>query len=127
MSEASGNDLIPGEVVRILSFRDSAAVVLEAPLTSTPDVGKRTYFFLPLGYLMTDQFRNIDHIRDVRAPLLVVHGEQDSVIPVAMGKAIYDAGNDPKKLELLPEADHNDLFEHGAWQKVRAFLDSLKL
>ena len=122
-----GESLGSGQATQLAGKKDVAAVVLEAPLTATPDVGKRTYFFLPLGYLITDQFRNIDHVRNVRAPLLVVHGEQDSVIPVAMGKALYDAGNEPKKLELLPDANHNDLFEHGAWEKVRAFLDSLKL
>ena len=122
-----GESLGSGQATQLASEKDVAAVVLEAPLTSTPDVGKRTYFFLPLGLLMTDQYRNIDHIKNVRSPLLVVHGEQDSVIPVAMGKAIYEAGNQPKKLELLSEADHNDLFEHGAWEKVRSFLDGLKL
>ncbi len=121
-----GESLGSGQATQLASKRDVGAVVLEAPLTATPDVGRRTYFFLPLGLLMTDQFRNIDHVRNVRAPLLVVHGEQDSVIPVAMGKAVYDAGNEPKKLELLPEAGHNDMFAHGAWERVRAFLDGLK-
>ena len=80
-----GESLGSGQATQLAGKKDVAAVILEAPLTSTPDVGKRTYFFLPLGYLITDQFRNIDHIRNVRAPLLVVHGDQDSVIPVAMG------------------------------------------
>lgn len=122
-----GESLGSGQATQLAGQKEVGAIVLEAPLTSTPDVGKRTYFFLPLGFLMTDQFRNIDHIRKVRAPLLVVHGERDGVIPVAMGQAIYDAGNEPKKLELLPEADHNDLFEHGAWERVQAFLADLKL
>ncbi|MGI9387368.1 MAG: alpha/beta hydrolase [Methyloligellaceae bacterium] len=122
-----GESLGSGQATQLAAGKDIRAVILEAPLTSTVDVGKRTYFFLPLRYLMTDQYRNIDHIRNVHAPLLVLHGEQDAVIPVAMGKAIYDAGNEPKKLELLPEGGHNDLFEHGAWEKARSFLDNLKL
>lgn len=121
-----GESLGSGQATQLAAGRDVKALMLEAPLTSTVDVGKRTYFFLPLGLLIADQYRNIDHIRNVHAPLLVLHGERDAVIPVSMGKAVYGAGNEPKRLELFPGGDHNDLFEHGAWHGARAFLDGLK-
>ena len=47
------------------------------------------------------------------------------MIPVAMGKRVYAAANEPKKLELFAQAHHSDLFDHGAWERVRAFLDAL--
>ena len=100
--------------------------MLEAPLTSTVDVGKRTYFFLPLRYILTDLFHNEENIRAVKVPVLILHGKLDAVIPVAMGKRVYEAANEPKQLELFAEGHHSDLFDHGAWDKVRKFLESLR-
>lgn len=120
-----GESLGSGQAVRLGARHEVKAVILEAPLTSTVDVGRRTYFFLPLGWLITDQYRNAEHVAEVKAPVLVLHGEQDGVIPVQMGKDVYAAANEPKKLELFPEANHADLFDHGAWDRVWAFLAAL--
>ncbi|HDL16794.1 MAG TPA: alpha/beta hydrolase, partial [Rhizobiales bacterium] len=75
--------------------------------------------------LMSDQYRNTEHVAKVTAPLLVLHGEQDEVIPAAMGRRVYAAANEPKKLEIFPRGHHSDLFDHGAWERVRAFLAGL--
>jgi fermentation-respiration switch protein FrsA (DUF1100 family) len=48
------------------------------------------------------------------------------VIPVEMGKSLYAAANEPKRIEILPDAGHNDMIDHGAWDKVREFLASLR-
>jgi len=120
-----GESLGSGQATQLAGLRDVRAVVLESPLTSTVDVGKRTYFFLPLGLILSDQYRNIDHVAKMKAPLLVLHGEWDEVIPVAMGKRIYAAANEPKKLELFAAGHHSDLFDHGAWERVRSFLSGL--
>ena len=120
-----GESLGSGQATQLAAQREVRAVVLESPLTSTVDVGRRTYFFLPLGLLLSDQYRNIEHVAKVKAPLLVLHGEQDEVIPVAMGRSVYAAANEPKKLELFAEGHHSDLFDYGAWERVRAFLSGL--
>ena len=122
---AYGESLGSGQAVRLAAARPVAAVVLEAPLTSTVDVGRRTYFWLPIGLLITDKYNNERNIRSVTAPVLVLHGEQDSVIPVEMGLRVYRAANEPKRIELFPQGTHDDLFDHGAWEKTRAFVDSL--
>ena len=121
---AYGESLGSGQAVRLAAERPVAAVVLEAPLTSTVDVARTTYFWLPLGLLITDTYNNERNIRSVTAPVLVLHGEQDAVIPVGMGLRIYRAANEPKRIELLPDGAHNDLFDHGAWEKTLAFLAS---
>ena len=62
-------------------------------LTSTVDVARSAYFWLPLGLLITDTYNNERNIRFVTAPVLVLHGEQDAVIPVGMGWRVYRAAN----------------------------------
>jgi fermentation-respiration switch protein FrsA (DUF1100 family) len=122
---AYGESLGSGQAVRLGAARPVAAVVLEAPLTSTVDVARSTYFWLPLSLLITDKYDNERNIRSVAAPVLILHGEQDAVIPVEMGWRVYRAANQPKRIELFPQAIHDDLFDHGAWENTRAFVDSL--
>ena len=122
---AYGESLGSGQAVRLGAVRPVAAVVLEAPLTSTIDLARSTYFWLPLGLLITDKYDNERNIRSVAAPVLILHGEQDAVIPVEMGWRVYRAANQPKQIELFSEAIHDDLFDHGAWENTRAFVDSL--
>ena len=60
----------------MLRTRAHAAVVLEAPLTSTIDVARSTYFWLPLDLLITDKYNNERNIRLVKAPVLVLHADR---------------------------------------------------
>jgi uncharacterized protein len=119
---AYGESLGSGQAVRLAAARPVAAIVLEAPLTSTVEVARGTYFWLPLGLLIADKYDNERNIRSVTAPVLVLHGERDAVIPVEMGLRVYRAANEPKEIELFPEGTHDDLFNHGAWEKTGAFL-----
>jgi len=121
---AYGESLGSGQAVPLAAQRRVAAVVLEAPLTSTVDVGRRVYFWLPLRWLVVDRYDNERNIRAVTAPVLILHGERDSIVPVEMGRRLYDAAKEPKRIELFPRAGHNDLFDHGAWEKARAFLEA---
>jgi uncharacterized protein len=122
---AYGESLGSGQAVRLAAERPVTAVVLEAPLTSTVDVGRTSYFWLPLGLLITDKYDNERNIRSVTVPVLILHGEQDLVIPVEMGWRVYRAANEPKRIELFPDGAHDDLFDHGAWERMQSFLASV--
>ena len=88
-------------------------------------MARRTYFWLPISLLITDKYDNERNIRSVTAPVLILHGEQDGVIPVEMGRRVFRAANEPKRIEVFPQGTHDDLFGHGAWEKTRSFVDSL--
>ena len=122
---AYGESLGSGQAVRLAAERPVVAVALEAPLTSTVDVARKIYFWLPLGLLISDKYDIERNIRSVTAPVLILHGERDAVIPVEMGWRVYRAANEPKRIELFPQGNHDDLFHHGAWEKTLAFLASL--
>lgn len=120
-----GESLGTAVAIQIAKQREAKALVLEAPFTSTVDVGRRTWWFLPLNLILTDQYRSIDHIRGVRRPVLIVHGERDTTIPVSQGRALFEAAHEPKKLVLFKEAGHSDLYDHNVWATIRAFLQDL--
>lgn len=99
-----------------------AALILEAPFTSTVDVGASHYPFLPVRYLMKDRFESHKRIEALHVPLLIVHGEKDQIVPVKFGKRLFDAANAPKESMWIVEAGHNDLFDHGMGAQVLDFL-----
>ncbi len=105
--------------------RPAKALVLEAPFTSAVAVGRLTWWFLPLRLVMVDTYKTINFIDRVSMPLLIVHGKQDSVIPLRMAEQLYAKAPEPKQMEVFPEADHNDLYEHGAFVTVDEFLQRL--
>ena len=96
-------------------------MALEAPYTSTVEVAAKIYWWLPVHVLMKDQFKSIDFIAAVVAPLLIIHGEQDSLIPVEFGKRLFAAANQPKELEIVPGFGHDVLFEEATWAREAEF------
>jgi len=98
------------------------AVVLESPFTSAANVGALRYPFLPVRYLMKDQYRSQQYIASLKVPVLVIHGGRDEVVPLVMGKQMFELGNEPKEFILLPEAGHNNHDQFGLVSKVQAFI-----
>ncbi|MFQ5972188.1 MAG: alpha/beta hydrolase [Alphaproteobacteria bacterium] len=118
-----GESLGTGVAVRMASERRVGAVILEAPMTSAAEVGQRAYPFLPVKLFIKDRFETLSLIDRIDAPLLIVHGERDRVVPVSHGRRLFAAAAEPKEAVFLPAAGHNDLFEHDA---ARAEVDFLR-
>lgn len=89
--------------------RPPHAMVLRSPFTSLPDVAAVHYPWLPVRWLMLDRYPSLERIASVRAPLLVIAGDRDDVVPEPMSRRLYDAANEPKRYLLVPGAGHNDL------------------
>ena len=117
-----GESIGGGPAVQVASEREIGALVLEAPLTSAADVAQRHYWYLPARYLVLDRYDSMSKIGRVKAPLFIVHGERDRVVPVDMGHALLAAANQPKDARFFAEAGHNDLYEFGAADAVIEFL-----
>ena len=84
-------------------------LVLEAPFTSAADVGAQHYWFAPVRLFMKDQFRSDLRASKVTAPVLVVHGENDTIVPMTLGKRLYSLIQAPKRFVRIAGAGHNDL------------------
>jgi fermentation-respiration switch protein FrsA (DUF1100 family) len=77
-----------------------------------------------VALLPFDRFLNLRHIRQVRAPVLVIHGTDDEVIPVSHGRRLYEAAAGPKQALWIEGAHHNDVpFVGGTryWTALAAF------
>jgi len=116
-----GESLGSGVAVQLAAKREVGALALEAPYTSTVEVAAKIYWWLPVRALMKDQFKSIDFIAAVVAPLLIIHGEADELIPVEFGKRLFAAANQPKELEIVPGFGHDVLFEETTWAREVGF------
>ncbi|KFC66517.1 Alpha/beta superfamily hydrolase precursor [Bosea sp. LC85] len=117
-----GESLGTGVVLKLAAERPLRAVILEAPYLSTAAVAQLAYPFVPVAWLMKDQFRSDAVIGRVTAPLLVLHGGRDGVIPFAQGQALYEMANMPKRFVRFPTGGHEDLPAHGSLPEIRRFL-----
>jgi hypothetical protein len=70
------------------------------------------FWFLPVRWLVRDRFDNLSRIAGLRVPLLLVHGERDDLIPVALGRTLFAAAAGPKRALWVPDGGHNDLWDH---------------
>ena len=121
-----GESLGTGVAVQLAASADAAGLILDAPFTSTVDVAADRYPMFPVRLAMRDTYPSSQFIKSVRMPILILHGEQDRIIPVRYGKTLFAEANEPKQLALFPSGNHTDLYYHGALDTVRAFLARIR-
>ena len=102
-----GESLGAGVAVGLAVERPPAALVLRSPFTSLPDVARVHYPFLP-RWLVPERYPNLERMRRLEVPTLVVAGDRDTVVPFAQSRAVYDEAPEPKELVVVEGADHND-------------------
>ena len=117
-----GESLGSGVAIALAAEHPVGRIVLEAPFTSTVDIAAAAYPFAPVRLLMKDQFRSDLRIAKVTAPVLILHGERDNVVPIAYGERLYGLINSPKRFVRLRDGGHQDLSSYGAIEAAKKFL-----
>lgn len=109
-----------------LEHQSAKALILEAPFTSTIDIGSAIYWYLPVKWLMKDRFESVKKIKKIKMPLLIVHGTNDVTIPYHFGEKLFDAAISPRKdMATIDGAGHGDLYDFKAGEAIYAFLERL--
>jgi fermentation-respiration switch protein FrsA (DUF1100 family) len=117
-----GESLGSAVAVELAVEHPPAALVLRSPFTSAIEVGQFHYRFAPVHWLLRDRFTSLDRISKVRAPLLVIAGDRDGIVPADQSRRLYEAAHDPKTLLIIPNADHNDEPLQAGTQMIAAVL-----
>ena len=104
-----GESLGSGVAVALAAQMPVGYLILQSPFTSAADVGAQTYWFVPVRLLMKDQFRSDLRIGKVAAPVLILHGDRDDIVPIALAERLYGLINAPKRFVRLADVGHNDV------------------
>lgn len=84
----------------------------------------RRMFAIPLiEYVGKSRFDSLQKIADVHAPILIVHGTRDEVVPFQMGQHLFAVAPEPKRFYPIEGAGHNNLMEAGG-ESYLAYLRS---
>ena len=121
-----GRSLGSGVAVQLAANRPVHALILVSPFDSLRSIAKRTYPFVPVRLLLRHPFDSLALAAGITAPLLVMAGERDTLIPPEHSRRLAEAWAGPWRWELLPGTGHNDIHAAGRyWPVMREFLASL--
>ncbi|MGH7765839.1 MAG: alpha/beta hydrolase [Candidatus Binatia bacterium] len=121
-----GQSLGAAVATELAAGENCLALILEAPFASIRDMARVVFPLLPIGPLLRTRYDVAERIKDVKAPILVLQGERDEVIPVEQGKKVFAAAPPPKEFYAIRGAGHNDTFIVGGnayFDAVKSFID----
>jgi len=90
----------------------ASGLILTAPYTSIPRVASRILPILPMRLIVGDVYDNLEKAPRIKLPTLVIHGDQDGIVPYDMGVSLAEA-IEGARLVTVAGAGHNDIFIHG--------------
>jgi fermentation-respiration switch protein FrsA (DUF1100 family) len=121
---AAGRSVGGGVAINLACRKKIGGLILESSFVTAFRVVTR----IPL--LPFDKFRNIDKIKKINCPVLVVHGQDDGVIGVWHGKKLFEKANEPKFCLWVDNAGHNEDLAYMAgssyWNTIEKFMESVK-
>ena len=120
-----GESLGTSVAIEVGQNRNFAGIILEAPFTSMIDIGKKHYPFFPVKLLLKDKYVSKNKIKNIKSPVLVMHGKEDKIVPFYMGKKIYDLANQPKFKYFPDDDDHMMNFDKNLINEIHLFLKNL--
>ena len=106
-----GESLGTGIATEIAQNKNFAGVILETPFTSMIDAAKEFYPYIPINLLLKDKYENFKKIKNIDSPILIMHGEQDTIVPFKMGEKMYQLANDPKYSYFTKHDDHMMVYD----------------
>lgn len=118
-----GRSLGSGPATYVASLRDADALLLETPFLSAVHVAAERYPYLPVYWVMQDQFPVDTWIKGVTEPVLIAHGTADTTIDVSNGKQLYELVRHQDELWIVPGGTHGDLWDRGLWHQAEPFFE----
>lgn len=116
-----GQSIGTGVAVRLASEGWGVRLILISPYTTLPDVGARALPYLPVRLLMTERFDSASRAASVTIPVLLIHGDQDEVVPFDLGESLASMFPDARFVRVSG-GHHNDiLLQSGVWPTLLKF------
>jgi len=117
-----GESLGTGIATEIAQNKNFAGVILETPFTSMINAAKEFYPYIPVNLLLKDRYENYKKIKNINIPILIMHGEQDTIVPFKMGKKMYQLANEPKYFYFTKYDDHMMVYDGPMIKTLKNFI-----
>ncbi|WP_405497647.1 alpha/beta hydrolase [Nocardia sp. NBC_00511] len=114
-----GKSLGGGVMLELANAFPPAALLLMSTFTGMRDAAVAVYPFLPKVFV-PNAYPSLKRIRTLRCPVLLMHGDADELLPVRMGRALYEAAPEPKRLVIYAGGMHNNLMMIPGWAETVA-------
>ncbi len=108
-----GHSLGGAVAVNLASRRPCGGLIVESSFTSARAMARRMFAIPFISYAVKSHFDSEELIREVHAPILIVHGTLDETVPFEMGEQLFRAAPEPKQFFRVEGAHHNDVMEVG--------------
>ena len=123
-----GRSLGAAVAIELAGDHPPAGLVLVAPFASLGDMARIAYSYLPLSWLLGNRYDSVARISQLHQPVLILHGDQDEIVPRSQAEKLLKAANPPKSFQVLPGAGHNDTYSAAGdiyWPALSEFLENL--
>jgi len=120
-----GESLGTGIAIELASKNNFGGIILESPFTSMADTAKIYYPYLPVNFLLRDRYDSKSKIKDIKTPILIMHGKMDNIVPQKMGLKLFEKANNPK-FNYFPESDdHMMEYNSQLLNKIKLFISKI--
>ena len=120
-----GESLGTGITTEIAQNKNFAGIILETPFTSMVAAGKSKYPIFPIKLLLKDKYESDKKIKNITSPVLIMHGEEDQIVPFWMGKKMFQMANEPKYSYFTKFDDHMMEYDENLVLELKKFIKSL--
>ena len=120
-----GESLGTGIATELASKNDYGGVILESPFTSMVDTAKIYYPYLPVSLLLRDRYDSKSKIKDIKTPILIMHGKMDNIVPQHMGLELFEKANKPKYSYFPEDDDHMMNYNNQLLNKIKLFINKI--
>lgn len=121
-----GRSIGGGVAVHLAAKNGARGLILESTFSSIPDAAAEQFPWLPVRWLMRNQYDSVTKIRGYHGPLLQSHGDCDSLVSMSLGRKLFDAASEPKEWYCVDGGDHNCLQPREYYERLDAFLERLQ-
>tara|TARA_B100001029_G_scaffold41904_1_gene32649 strand:+ start:209 stop:1024 length:816 start_codon:yes stop_codon:yes gene_type:complete len=120
-----GESLGTGVATEIAQNKNFAGIILESPFTSMIEAARSRYPIFPIRLILKDKYESDKKIKNIKSPILVMHGEVDKIVPFWMGKKMFELANEPKFFYFPKYDDHMMEFNKKLINQINLFIKSL--
>jgi fermentation-respiration switch protein FrsA (DUF1100 family) len=121
-----GHSIGGGPGVHLAGKFGCKALILQRTFSQLTAPAQTQYPWIPVKYIMQNQYRSTDKIKNYFGPLFQSHGDADRLIPIEFAKELFEcAPTEQKRFFEVPGMTHWDVLPYRYWEELKAFIENV--